>query len=63
MVFLLIEDFLEATTDPYFDGKIIHGRPMKAHGWSPMTNAELVETMARHIADNAPTGADLSWLR
>lgn len=59
----LMEDFLEGTTDPYYDGAIIHGRPMKGHGWSPMTNAELVETMARHVADHAPSGADTPWLR
>jgi len=59
----LMEDFLENTTDPYYDGEIIHGRPMKAHGWSPMTNAALVETMARHVADRAPEDADLAWLR
>ena len=59
----LMEDFLESTTDPYYDGRIIHGRPMKAHGWSPMTNAALVEEMARHVADRAPQDADRSWLR
>jgi hypothetical protein len=58
-----MEDFLESTTDPYYDGRIIHGRPMKAHGWSPMTNAALVEEMARHVADRAPQDADRSWLR
>ena len=55
--------FLESTTDPYYDGAIIHGRPMKAHGWSPITNAQLVEEMARHIAEHAPAEADTSWLR
>jgi len=59
----LMEDFLESTEDPYYDGAVIHGRPMKAHGWSPMTNAELVEEMARHVASQAPEDADRSWLR
>ena len=59
----LMEDFLESTTDPYYDGAIIHGRPMKAHGWSPITNAQLVEEMARHVAKHAPAEADTSWLR
>jgi hypothetical protein len=59
----LMEDFLEGTEDPYYDGAVIHGRPMKAHGWSPMTNAELVEEMARHVATQAPEDADRSWLR
>lgn len=59
----LMEDFLESTTDPHYDGAIIHGRPMKGHGWSPMTNAELVEAMAQHVIERAPAGADTSWRR
>jgi hypothetical protein len=58
----LLEDFLESTTDPYYAGKVVHGRPMKGHGWSPMTNADLIRVMAKHIAENAPRGADTSWL-
>ena len=59
----LMEDFLENRTDPYYDGAIVHGRPMKAHGWSPVTNAQLVEEMARHVAEHAPAEADTSWIR
>jgi hypothetical protein len=59
----LLEDFLESTTDPYYGGEVIHGRPMKGHGWQPMTYAELALMMAEHIAKNAPKGADKSWLR
>ena len=57
----LLEDFLEGTTDPHYGGEIVHGRPMKGHGWSPFTNAELVRRMADHIAGNAPAGASLAW--
>jgi len=57
----LLEDFLENTTDPYYGGEVIHGRPMKGHGWQPMTYAELARMMAAHIAGNAPRGADTSW--
>lgn len=58
----LLEDFLESTTDPYYAGEVIHGRPMKGHGWSPTTDADLIRTMAEHIVKNAPPGADTRWL-
>jgi hypothetical protein len=50
----LLEGFLENTKDPYYAGTFQYGRPMKGHGWQPTTNAELVKTMAQHIADHAP---------
>jgi hypothetical protein len=50
----LLEDFLENTKDPYYAGTFQYGRPMKGHGWQPTTNAELVKTMDKHIADHAP---------
>jgi len=57
----LLEEFLESTTAPYYGGEVIHGRPMKGHGWQPMTYAELAKMMAAHIAGNVPRGADTSW--
>ena len=39
----LLEDFLK-TTDA--NATFEYGRPSKGHGWQPMTNAELVKTMA-----------------
>ena len=60
----LLEDFLESTTDPYYAGEVVHGRPMKGHGWQPWTSAELIRMMAQHIARNAPQGANTSsWAR
>jgi len=50
----LLEDFLESTKSPYYDGEFVYGRPMKGHGWQPMTNANLVRTMAGFMADHAP---------
>jgi hypothetical protein len=41
-----LEDFLEQRTTPYYAGSFIYGRPMKPHGWQPMTNAALVRLMA-----------------
>jgi len=57
----LLEEFLESTTQPYYDGEFGYGRPMKGHGWQPWTNADLLRIMAAHSAKNAPPGADRSW--
>lgn len=54
----LLEDFLKATKDPNYAGEVVYGRPIKGHGWQPMTNAELVQMMAQQIAKNAPKGED-----
>jgi len=43
----LFEDFMKTTgAGATFE----YGRPMKGHGWEPMTNAELVKMMAAEIA-------------
>jgi len=43
----LFEDFMK-TTDAH--ATFEYGRPMKGHGWQPMTNAELVRMMAAEAA-------------
>ncbi len=48
----MLEDFLENRSDPYYEGEIIHGRPKKGHGWSPLTNAELVREIHKKILSN-----------
>ena len=59
----LMEEFLEGTKDPYYGGEVTHGRPKKGHGWRPMTNADLITSMAEHIIKNAPAGEETSgWL-
>ena len=50
----LLEDFLANTRDPYYEGNFCYGRPLKGHGWAPMTNAGLVRIMAAHVAKRAP---------
>lgn len=45
----LLEDFLKNTSDPHYAGSFTYGRPLKGHGWQPMTNAELVRIIAEHI--------------
>jgi Putative esterase len=58
----LLEDFLTSTKEPYYGGEFVYGRPMKGHGWQPMTNAELIRMMAAQIARNAPAGEHVeSW--
>jgi len=46
-----LEDFLK-TTDA--GAEFEYGRPMKGHGWTPWTNAELVKRMAAQVQKNAP---------
>jgi len=50
----LLEDFFKKTVDPRADAVFEYGRPMKGHGWQPMSNTELVRAMARHIETTAP---------
>jgi Putative esterase len=50
----LLEDFLEGTKQPNYNGSFQYGRPLKGHGWQPTTNAELVRTMATYIISRAP---------
>lgn len=47
----LFEDFMKTTDSAAtFD----YGRPMKGHGWHPMSNAELVKMMAGQVESNRP---------
>jgi hypothetical protein len=57
-----LEEFLESTKDPYYEGTFGYGRPRKGHGWSPFDRAtgELERIMARHITQNAPSGENTS---
>jgi Putative esterase len=56
-----LEDFLRRTTNPAYGGSFEYGRPMKGHGWTPLNQAELLNTMASYISQHAPAGADNSW--
>jgi hypothetical protein len=51
-----MQDFLRHTSNPHYEGTFEYGRPMKGHGWSPMTRAELVRRMAAFVASHAPPG-------
>jgi hypothetical protein len=54
------EEFLKNTKDPAAEAVFEYGRPMKGHGWSPYTLAELVKVMADYISKHAPANAQ-SW--
>ena len=49
----MLEDFLQAADNPKAEAVFEYGRPMKAHGWQPFTNAELVRLMAARIHKTA----------
>jgi hypothetical protein len=51
-----LQDFLDSTNAPAYGGEFRYGRPMKGHGWQPMTTADLLREMAAHIAKNTPPG-------
>jgi Putative esterase len=53
-----LEDFLKNTTTPYYAGTFTY-TPLKGHASQPMTNAELVKTIAAYIAHNAPPGTKI----
>jgi len=58
-----MEEFLESTSDPYYDGSFTFGA-RGGHGWRPYRDAELLRIMAAHIRENAPAGVDTSgWVR
>lgn len=57
-----LEDFLKTTSSPHSDAVFQYGRPMKGHGWQPMTDAEMIRMMAQRITESAPKSADVtSW--
>jgi hypothetical protein len=55
-----MEDFLKSTTGPYYAGSFAYGRPMKGHGWHPMTWADLLRDMAAQVKRDAPKDADVA---
>ncbi len=52
----LLQDYLEGTTNPAYGGSFSYGRPLKGHGWQPMSSADLIRTMARQVARTRPSG-------
>ncbi len=50
----MLEDFLSGAEKPRAEAVFGYGRPMKGHGWQPMSNADLVRMMADRINKTAP---------
>ena len=69
----LMEDFLESTTDPYYEGEVLYG-DRDEHCWNGdpelpnhisrlRYNSMYVPKIMKRIAESAPPGADLnSWM-
>jgi enterochelin esterase-like enzyme len=55
-----LEDFLKSTTNPHDEGWFAYGRPMRGHGWQPMTTPTMIRAMAEHMIKNAPRGENTS---
>jgi len=55
------QDFLQSVT-PNPKATFEYGRPMKGHGWHPMTWAALLEMMARDVRNATPAGvSNAEW--
>ena len=50
----LLQDFLDSTTAPHYDGSFTYGRPLKPHGWQPWTDAAFVRMAFDTIQAHAP---------
>ena len=57
----LMEASLTSRKNPRFDGSFEFGRPMKGHGWQPVSESELFQRMARYVKRIAPAGHDSGW--
>lgn len=58
---VLLEEFLESTKDPYYEGVVEYG-DRQPHCWGPRAT-ELIKLMAEYIVRNAPEGEDTSKWR
>lgn len=57
---MLLEEFLESTTDPYYAGSVAYG-DRQPHCWGPR-GSKLMDLIDAHLMDTAPAGADMeSW--
>ena len=59
----LFEEFLKNSKNPHYTGSFEYGRPLKGHGWQPMSNAELIRTMAAQVVKNSSQHASVAWNR
>jgi Putative esterase len=47
------QDYLKTTANPHYEGTFEYGRPEQGHGWTPLTQSELIQKMAEQIAADA----------
>jgi S-formylglutathione hydrolase FrmB len=59
-----MQEQLDIEKDPPADATFVYGRPMKPHGWQPMSNANLLRMMAKYIEEHSPSGekSAKAWL-
>jgi hypothetical protein len=56
------EDLLTGLRDPDPKATFQYGRPMKGHGWHPMTWAQLLQDMAQDVRNATPPGvSNAEW--
>ena len=58
----LFAQFLRDESTYTVSDSLGYGRPMKGHGWQPMTNAALVKVMMDRVARNAPKNTSVAWV-
>ena len=51
-IYIIMEEEASKLTNPKANFTFDYGRPMKPHGWQPMTNAELVRMMEKYRAEH-----------
>jgi len=59
-----MQEQLDGEKNPPAEAAFVYGRPMEPHGWQPMSNADLLRTMAKYIEEHSPGGAKSAraWL-
>lgn len=56
-----LEEEMKKLTNPPCDCEFQYGRPMKGHGWQPVSTANLVKWMAENVAKNASGEDTKQW--
>jgi Putative esterase len=58
----LFAQFLQGEEIEASPDSLEYGRPLKGHGWQPMTNAALIRVMMDRVLNNAPKDASVAWV-
>ena len=58
-----IQEILEELENPNYAGSFEYGRPLKGHGWQPMSDSDLSRMMAARVQEQTPPhDRPLRWL-